>query len=597
MNASKIPVLALCSGLLFSLSAQSNPALPPELADWDAFMAQQLALWKVPGASIAIVKDGQVILSRGYGLRDVAQQLPMTENTVQPIASTTKSFTVAALATLVRDGKLKWDEPVREYLPDFRLHSDYATQTVTLRDMVSHRTGLPRHDAVWFNSKLSREELIKRVRHFELSAEPRARFQYNNLMYMTAGYVGGKVAGSSWEGLVREQVLSPLGMKSTNFSIADLLKAPDHGTGYALDNEQAAQPKPYVPIDAMGPTGSLNSNAKDMSQYLLMLTADGKFKDKTLIQSSDLRAMTTGQMALPDPRQWPEVSSPQYGMGWFVGNYRGVTLVNHGGNMPGAATALGFVPGRNIGVYTTVNIGNSALRDVILYAAMDRLLGLPPVDWSGRLHGNYLKGLAAEKAAEAQKLNTGKPGTQPAFALSEYAGEYEHPGYGIITVGGGSAGLELQYNGLKAALPHWHYEVFQTPRDKLSELSETRVQFVSNFEGDVDGLRIEFEPSVKPALFKRLPDKRFKDPAFLAKLVGVYAIGTNEMHIVLRPDGVLTAGGRTGAPNELVGLRGTRFEVKSRNGNTVEFLADASGRYTQLALRQNGSTLVAERRN
>ena len=176
MKASKTPVLALCSGLLFSLSAQSNPALPPELADWDAFMAQQLALWKVPGASIAIVKDGQVILSRGYGLRDVAQQLPMTENTVQPIASTTKSFTVAALATLVRDGKLKWDEPVREYLPDFRLHSDYATQTVTLRDMVSHRTGLPRHDAVWFNSKLSREELIKRVRHFELSAEPRARF-------------------------------------------------------------------------------------------------------------------------------------------------------------------------------------------------------------------------------------------------------------------------------------------------------------------------------------------------------------------------------------------------------------------------------------
>ena len=192
--------------------------------------------------------------------------------------------------------------------------------------------------------------------------------------------------------------------------------------------------------------------------------------------------------------------------------------------MPGAATALGFVPGRNIGVYTTVNIGNSALRDVILYAAMDRLLGLPPVDWSGRLHGNYLKGLAAEKAAETQKLNSGKPGTQPAFALSEYAGEYEHPGYGIITVGGGSAGLELQYNSLKAALPHWHYEVFQTPRDKLSELSETRVQFVSNFEGDVDGLRIEFEPSVKPALFKRLPDKRFKDPAFLAKLVGVYAI-------------------------------------------------------------------------
>lgn len=591
--------LLISTACLFSLTvqAQTTAPLPPEFADWDAFMAEQLALWKVPGASISIVKDGKVILSRGYGYRDLEKKLPMTENTVQPIASTTKSFTVAALATLVRDGKIKWDEPAREYLPDFRLHSDYATQTVTVRDLVTHRSGLPRHDAVWFNSQLDREQLFKRLRHFELSAEPRARFQYNNLMYMTAGYLGGKVAGSTWEALVSDKVLKPLDMNSTNFAIKDLLKAPDHGTGYTPDKDEKPQPKPYTPIDAMGPTGSLNSTAKDMANYLLMLTADGSYKGKTLITPGDLRAMTSGHMVLPDPRIWPERSSPQYGMGWFVSNYRGVTLVDHGGNMPGAATTLGFVPGRNIGVYATVNIGSSAMRDVILYAAMDRLLGLKPVDWASRLHGNYLKGLAAEKAAETQQLNTGKPGTKPALALTDYVGEYEHPGYGKLSIGGdASQGLNMSYNDLKAALPHWHYEVFQTAKDKLSELSETRVQFLSNFEGDVDALRIELEPAVKAIEFKRLPDKHFKDQAFLRKLAGVYAIGSTEMTVTLRPDGVLTLGGRAGAPAELLGLRGNRFEVKGRNGFNVEFLPEADGSYKQIALRQSGSVAVAQRK-
>ncbi|MCV2366694.1 serine hydrolase [Roseateles oligotrophus] len=595
-------LLLLSAACLLSLAAQAQTTapLPPEFADWDAFVAEQLALWKVPGLSISIVKDGKVVLARGYGFRDIEKKLPMTEHTLQPIASTTKSFTVAALATLVRDGKIKWDEPVREYLPDFRLHSDYATQTVTVRDLVTHRSGLPRHDAVWFNSQLSREDLFKRVRHFELSAEPRARFQYNNLMYMTAGYLGGKVAGSSWEALVSDKVLKPLDMNAINFSIKDLLKSPDHGSGYTLDNEERPQAKPYTHIDAMGPTGSLNSNARDMANYLLMLTADGSYKGKTLITSGDLRAMTSGQMTLPDSRLWPERNSPQYGMGWFVSNYRGVTLVDHGGNMPGAATTLGFVPGRNIGVYATVNVGTSAMRDVILYAAIDRLLGMPPVDWTARLHGNYLKAQAAEKAAETQQINTGKPGTKPALELAEYQGEYEHPGYGVLTIAGagaGAQGLALQYNDMKAALPHWHYEVFQTPKDKLSELSEVRVQFLSNFEGDVEKLRVELEPAVKAIEFKRLPDRHFKDQAYLAKFAGVYAIGSNEMTVTLRPDGVLTLGGRAGAPSELLGLRGSRFEVKGRNGFSVEFLPDASGRYSQLALRQSGSATIAQRKD
>ena len=259
-----LPALA-ASALALALSLpRAQAQLPPAFADWDLFISQQMALWKVPGLSIALVKDGKLIQSHGYGLRDVERGLPMTENTVQPVASTTKSFTVASLATLVRDGKIEWDKPVRDYLPDFRLHSDYATQTLTVRDLVTHRSGLPRHDGVWYGSDLSREQLYQRLRHLELSAEPRARFQYNNLMYMTAGYLGGRVAGSDWETLVKTSLLQPLGMASSSFTVADLKKAADHATGYTLNDDEKPVAKPFQELVAMGPTGSLNSSAKDM---------------------------------------------------------------------------------------------------------------------------------------------------------------------------------------------------------------------------------------------------------------------------------------------------------------------------------------------
>jgi CubicO group peptidase (beta-lactamase class C family) len=583
-----------CSVSLISFAARAQ--MPPEFADWDNFVEAQMKLWQVPGVSIAIVKDGKVILSRGYGLRDIERKLPMTENSVQPIASTTKSFTVASLATLVRDGKLEWDKPVRDYLPDFRLHSDIATQSVTVRDLVTHRTGLPRHDFAWYGSTLTREQLFQRLRHFELSAEPRARFQYNNFMFMTAGYLGGRVAGSSWEALVQQSLLQPLGMASTSFTVADMLKAPDHATGYKLDDDLKPLAKPYQELVAMGPTGSLNSSARDMSQYLLMLTAGGRWQGKTLISEADLRAMTTGQFTLPDSRLWPEVSSPQYGMGWFISSYRGVTLVDHGGNLEGASTTLGFVPGRNVGVYATVNVSGSALRDVILYAAVDRLLGLPPVDWSARFLDIRAKSRAAVKSAEAQNLVPRKAGTKPAFALDEYVADYEHPGYGVVSVGRDGDTLSVAYNGFKAPLPHWHYEVFRTPKNRAAELDEFRVQFTSSYEGEVDAVRIEMESAVKPIEFKRLPDKRLRDPAFLAQLAGVYAIGPNEFTITLRPDGVLTFAGRTGPQRELLGLRGTRFQVKDGGGLMLEFVPDATGRFTQVALQRSGGSSVAERK-
>src|SRR5678815_5512937 len=193
---------------LFVVAASSLEAkeLPPReaLGDIDTVIEHALETFHVPGAAVAVVVGDDVVLSKGYGFRDVAKKLPMTAETQMPIASMTKQFTVAALGTLVRQGKLEWDKPVREYLPDFRLHNEYATAHATTRDLVTHRIGLPRHDAVWYGSDLSREQIFHRLQYFPFSRDLRVRFQYNNLLYMTSGYLAGRLAQSSWEDLVKK---------------------------------------------------------------------------------------------------------------------------------------------------------------------------------------------------------------------------------------------------------------------------------------------------------------------------------------------------------------------------------------------------------
>ncbi len=264
----------------------------PALADFDKFVEVELKKWNTPGVAITVVKNGKVILQRGYGYRDIEKKLPMTAETVQPIASITKSFTVSALATLVRDGKLAWDKPVRDYLPDFKLHNDYSTLNVTTRDMLSHRTGLSGHDWSWIGTQASREELYKRMQYMEPSDALRATLQPSNFMYMTSGYLGGKIAGTSWEELVQKNLFDPLAMRSANFTIDALFKAPNHATTYLHDVNEKPQPTPHLSVQAMGPTGSINATAEDMGKYLRMLMNKGQWQGKTIINAGDLIEMT-----------------------------------------------------------------------------------------------------------------------------------------------------------------------------------------------------------------------------------------------------------------------------------------------------------------
>lgn len=602
-------VLLLAAALCGYSQAQPGPAAPPDssgevpvtfsqpaLVGFDAFVEGELKKWNTPGAAIVVVKDGKIILQRGYGLRNVEKKLPMTAQTVQPIASITKSFTVSALATLVRDGKLSWDKPVRDYLPDFKLHNDYSTLNVTPRDMLSHRTGLPRHDLSWIGTKATREQLYKRLQFMEQSAPLRSTWQYNNFMYMTSGYLGGKVAGSSWEDLVQKNLFDPLGMKSASFKVSDLLASPEHAIAYLHNENEEPKPVPHISAEAMGPTGSINASAEDMGKYLTMLMNKGQFNGRTLINAPDLVEMTNPQMVMADNRRFAEISATQYGMGFFLTHYRGYRLVHHGGNLAGLSALLSFMPQDNVGVFVAVNLSSSPLPSVLSYAVYDRLLGLKPVDWSGRQWEIKEKGKASEESARKQNLTPRKTGTRPSHPLDDYTGEYSHPAYDNIVVTRKGDELIGTYNGLSSPFKHFHYDVFEAPEDKLNYLSRVKLAFQTDIEGEISSLKVAVEPAIKPLEFVRQPDASFKDPAFLKQFEGDYELGATIISVRLRGDGVLTTQSTGARATELVGLRGKKFGVKDRPGFSIEFVPDASGKITQAAFYQPGGNSVARKK-
>jgi CubicO group peptidase (beta-lactamase class C family) len=585
-------LLSIGGVALGSAHAQSS------LDDADALIAAELARFEAPGISVAVIKGDQVLLLEGFGLRDLEKRLPMTADTVQPIASVTKSFTVAALATLVRDGKLEWDKPVRDYLPDFRLSTDQLTTQVTVRDLVTHRTGLPRHDAAWFGSAATREQFYKRLRHFEPSAPLRERMQYNNFMYMTAGFLGGRVATSDWETLVQRNLFDPLGMEGSSFTIAKLSQRPDHGTAYTPGDDGKPKLTRYTPIDAMGPTGAINASARDMSRYLLMLANSGMHTGKTLISAADLAQMTSPQMVLPDARRWTEFGPRQYGMGFFIGNYRGHRFFEHGGNMPGAAAQLLVLPDHKIGVFVCANLSGTALRDALPWMLVDRLLELEPIAWGERMRADEVAGRAAEQEARAKRVDPRKNGTRPAHPIADYAGIYEHPGYGRLEVtlsGDRKLPLVFNYNSNVSKMEHFHFEVFKIPDDKLNEWEGTKLNFITGLDGEIEAVESPLQPLLAPIRFRRLPDARLSDPTFIAAFAGKYAIGGFKFEVLQRSDGVLSVVFPGQPAFVLDGVRGTRFAVRGRDGISLEFLRAKDGSVPEVAILSANGNQIAKR--
>lgn len=565
------------------------------LADLRATVDRALADQKVPGASVAVVVGDKVVLLEGYGLRNIEERLPMTPDTMMPIASITKQFTVAGLGVLVRQGKLEWDKPVRDFLPDFRLGTDDATLRATARDLVTHRIGMPRHDAVWFGNSAGRKELYGRLRYMDFAFDMRTRFVYNNFMYMAAGYLAGQLAGTTWEEFTKSAIFTPLGMSSTNFQVSEMLASPDHASGYQLNNARELAPDPFESFDAAGPAGSMNSTARDLTRYMRMMLAGGVFEGTRVLDEADVKAMMQPQFPI-GPDTFEDVFGfRMYGMGLFVHTYRGIEIAEHGGNMPGAAAVVLFVPKHKIGIAVLTNRAQSVLRDGLPYEIIDRLLGLPSAGMIEREAGLEKATIAQEDAAKSSGTSDRRAGTVPSHALEEYAGRFNHPAYGDITIGMTEGGLTLSYNSFSAKLEHWHFDVFQTPEDRTSRLDRQRLQFQTDFAGDVSSLVVPFEPRLAPIVFKRMPPAEMMERAFLERFTGLYDMRGNTAEVRIRDNGVLEVV-MLGRGEELVPVRGTTFRYKGLTGVTAEFLSGPDGVVDRVAIFANGENSVAPKK-
>lgn len=558
--------------LAFAFAYVSFAANPnSSFEGFDSFAQQVLTDSKAVGFAIAVIQEGKVTYAKGYGLRDLKNNQPVTSKTLFAIGSSTKSFTVTLLGTLVDQGKLDWDKPVREYLPDFRLMDQFATERMTPRDLVTHRSGLPGHDRMWLNSPYSRKEIVDRLRYLEPSRDFRSAYQYQNMMFMTAGYLAGRVAGMEWEDCIRKVIFEPLGMSDSNFSVTDSEKSPDHSQPYTVVRGEIRE-MPFRNIDTIGPAGSINSNVEDMAKYVTMHMQHGK----GIISLKNSNEMQSPQMAISGPpADNKELGAQSYGMGFFLTTYRGHYLVHHGGNIDGFTALVTFMPRENIGMVILSNQDHSQIPTIVSYNVYDRLLGLDQIDWAQRLKTQRQRGSAGAEEARKKGYTAQVQGTHPSHELTDYAGEYENPAYGVASVAFESGALKFTYHDDGRPMSHYHYDVFQVAKRDLDSLSsEEKISFHTNVWGEIDSLSVPFEPSVKEIVFARIGDRSMREKAFLEPLTGAYQRGAGTVMVAMKGDHAITLTLPGQAAVDLEPVRGTRFNIKGQNRSMVEFKGD-----------------------
>lgn len=472
---------------------------------FDSFVKEKMAEWKIPGMAAAVVKDGEVILSQGYGLRSIKENKTVTENTVFSIGSSSKAFTSMAAGILVDEGKLEWDAPVKKYIPWFNMYDPVAGERVTVRDMLCHRTGLPRHDTTWYGASLSRRELIERVRYLQPNRDFRSVWQYQNHMIAAVGCVVEEITGKTWETFVQEKIFEPLGMNSSSFSVEKSQQAPDYALPY-LEYRGNVLEIPFRNIDAIGPAGSINSNIKDMTKWVLLNLNKGKYNGRQLISETNLMQLHTPQIpGKIDPWEFKELQFHTYGLAWFIEAFRGYKMIHHGGLIDGFSALVSFIPDENTGLVILSNMHERRpLLSALQYEVYDRLLGYEGKDWSKEIKEQVSRQNEMAAKMKENLIQICKQGTTPSHPLEAYTGQYENPGYGVITVCVEGGNLKINYNAFDCTLKHHHYDVFLLDND-LWNMS-LPVTFQMNRNGDIDKLSIPFEtdPAVGEIRFNRI---------------------------------------------------------------------------------------------
>lgn len=456
-----------------------------------AIVEEQLEQFGVVGAAVAVLHGDDVLLADGFGVADVETQEPVSAQTAFCIGSTTKAFTSALVSGLVDEGVLSWDRPVREYLDGFAMSDPFTTDRLTVRDMLSHRSGLPRHDLMWYgNDALTRADLVARLRHLEPTADLRTLYQYNNLLYITAGHLCESVTGQSWEQLVQSRLLDPLGMSGTTFSPDDCaIVSAAHVTRDGLTTRAG-----YARGTALaGPAGSLCAPIGDLLPWMRLHL--GELAHAAPVSPAGIREVLTPQVVMREQGPFPEQREWAYGLGWVVGTYRGQTHVHHSGTVDGFTALISLIPERRLGIAVVANVHGNPLPWSLAYTLTDRVLGVDDPGWASRF-------AAVHQAL--QQPTAGADGRQDVTAVElppECYGTYAHPGYGELVLARTPAGPVAQLHGVELAVTPQSDDVV-----RLCHAFHRRDMpgaFHRNQTGEVTALALAVEPELPPVHFSR----------------------------------------------------------------------------------------------
>jgi CubicO group peptidase (beta-lactamase class C family) len=553
-----------------------TPDISSKLSGFDSYMQQVLKDWNTPGIGVGIVVNDKLVFAKGYGYRDYEKKLPFTPTTLCQIASNSKLFTAVSAGMLVEEGKLTWDKPVRESVPTIQFFNDQLNNNVTLRDMLSHRTGVTRHDSIWFKSPFTRKELFEKLKYLEPQEPMRQTFLYNNLMYAAAGNIVELKSGTTWEQFVRERIFTALDMSTSTYTIADMTRHPDHGVPYRekRDSFELYKIPYYEDTEGIAPAGAIISNIDELSHWLIALMNEGKYNGKQVLPANVLKETMQPAVGLPNTLgealgYW-ELLNPAYGMGRQTAAYRGHLMTYHGGDLPGFHSQVSFMPNDKIGVIVLVISDHSApLYNIVSYNVYERLLGMDQTPWSQRRLQQRLAGKKAGTEARAKAGSDRVPNTKPSHELADYAGDYENPAYGILQIGLKSDMLQFGFHTLQFPMSHFHYDRFDTPDDE--QYGRFSLNFRTNPQGDIDSAVISLDEG--EVVFTRKPETL--DPSLLEKLAGVYMTPTKvKFQVLYQPGTGLSLAFPGGPPQKLIPIKGLKFRTPRFADDIYEFVME-----------------------
>jgi CubicO group peptidase (beta-lactamase class C family) len=480
-------------------AAAAKPAALP--TGFDGFVAQVMRAFEVPGLAVSVVKDGAVVLAKGYGVRRLGEPAPVDAQTLFGIASNTKVFTAVALGLLVEEGRLEWDAPVVRYLPAFQMWDPWVTRELTVRDLLVHRSGLGlgAGDLLWWPpSTYDRAEIVRRLRYLKPATSFRSAYAYDNVLYLVAGQVIETLSGQSWEDFVTTRILQKVGTAGSNVMHSGAAMGGNVAIPHARV-EGAVRPVSPFTSDNTNPAGGINSSAEDMARWLLVLLADGRLADGSrLFSEATSRNLSALVTPIPISEPQPELAALRrqfrgYGLGLGVTDYRGHKLIQHSGSLPGYASYVLRVPDAGLGISILTNQESDAAYSALTYHVVDHFLGAPRTDWLAAYQKAEAR--AGQRMAEQERKTEAERATasRPSLPLAGYAGVYRDDWYGDVSIALEGERLVIRFGhtpSLVGDLEHWQHDTFVARWRDRELRADAFVSFALDPDGKIEQIKM-----------------------------------------------------------------------------------------------------------